>query len=114
MPAYALLLRPAANRLYSKGAAALNTAELAVLNQRALRGALHDVAPTVIADVEYVRFAADDDLSPAAVGQLSNLSSAFALFRIIDDDTLGPVALTPVAYLDDDLLTIQRYKGKTN
>ena len=34
MPAYALLLRPAANHLYSKGAAALNQAELSVLNER--------------------------------------------------------------------------------
>ncbi len=116
MPAYALLLRPAANRLYSKGAAALNTAELAVLNERALQGALHTVEPTVIAGVEYVRFASEDALSADAIGQLSNLSSAFALFRIADDTDTGlvPVALTPVAYLDDDLLTIQRYKGKTN
>jgi hypothetical protein len=116
MAAYALLLRPAANRLYSKGAAALNSAELSVLNQRALAGALHEVAPTVIAGVEYVRFESDAELSADAIGQLSNLSSAFALFRIAGDDTgtLTPVALTPIAYLDDDLLTIQRYKGKTN
>ena len=63
-----------------------------------------------------MRFASDAELSTDAIGQLSNLSSAFALFRIADDaDTaLVPVALTPVAHLDDDLLTIQRYKGKTN
>jgi len=116
MPAYALLLRPAANRLYSKGAAALNTAELAVLNQQALHGSLHEVEPTVIAGVEYVRFASDAELSADTIGQLSNLSSAFALFRIADETDTGlvPIALTPAAHLDDDLLTIQRYKGKTN
>src|SRR5260221_1358198 len=114
MAAYALLLRPAANRLYSKGAAALNAGELSVLNERALGGSLHDVGPTVIGGVDYVRFDADDDLSAHDVEHLSNLSSAFALFRIADDTSLVPVTLTPVAHLDDDLLTILRYKGKTN
>jgi hypothetical protein len=114
MVAYALLLRPAANRLYSKGAAALNTAELSVVNAFVLGGALREIAPTVIGGVEYVRFETDAELGPEAVGHLSNLSSAFALFRIIDDTSLVPVTLTPVAHLDDDLLTILRYKGKTN
>jgi hypothetical protein len=120
MPAYALLLRPAQNRLYSKGAAALNTAELAVLDEQSLAGSLRAVEPTMIGGVEYVRFETDEMLSDHDVVHLSNLSSAFALFRLIDDDTHGgeetlvPVALTPVAYLDDDLLTILRYKGKTN
>ena len=114
MAAYALLLRPAANRLYSKGAAALNTAELSVLNECVLKGSLHAVEPTVIGGVDYVRFEADDAMSGDAVGHLSNLSSAFALFQIGDDARLVPVALGPVAHLDDDLLTIQRYKGKTN
>src|SRR5258706_2314108 len=114
MAAYALLLRPAANRLYSKGAAALNTAELSVLNECVLKGSLHTVEPTVIAGVDYVRFEADDAMSADDVDPLSNLSSAFALFQIDDEARLVPVGLDPVAHLDDDLLTIQRYKGKTN
>ncbi len=119
MTPYALLLRPGTNRVYSKGAADLNTAELAVINDGMLRGSLHSVEPTVIGGVDYVRFEAEADLTEDDVAHLSNLSSAFALFRITDDtvtdDThLVPVALTPMAYLDDDLLTIMRYKGKTN
>ena len=114
MAAYALLLRPAANRLYSKGAAALNTAELSVLNECVLKGSLRGVEPTVIGGVDYVRFEADDAMSGGDVEYLSNLSSAFALFQIEDEACLVPVALDPVAHLDDDLLTIQRYKGKTN
>src|SRR4051812_41885951 len=114
MAAYALLLRPAANRLYSKGAAALNTAELSVLNEQLLNGSLRAVGPTVIGGVDYVRFEADNALSGDDIAHLSNLSSAFALFRIADESRLVPIALTPVTHLDDDLLTIQRYKGKTN
>ena len=114
MTAYALLLRPATNRLYSKGAAALNTAELSVLNERVFNGSLQGVEPTVIGGVDYVRFEADGTLSDDAVAHLGNLSSAYALFEVADDTRLVPVTLTPVAHLDDDLLTIQRYKGKTN
>ena len=114
MPAYALLLRPATNRLYSKGAGALNTAELAVLDEQVLSGALHAVAPTVIGGVDYVRFESDAALTDRDIAHLSNLSAAFALFRIVDDTTLEPITLAPLAYLDDDLLTILRYKGKTN
>jgi hypothetical protein len=114
MPEYALLLRPAANRLYTKGAAALNTAELSVLNERALGGAIRVSGPKTIGGVDYVGFASETDLTAPTVTQLANLSSAFALFRITADAHLVPVTLTPVAHLDDDLLTIQRYKGKTN
>ncbi len=114
MTPYALLLRPASNRLYTKGAAALNSAELSVLQNGVLHTALQDVEPAVIGGVEYVRFESDTELSEADIAQLSNLSSAFALFRIVDDTLLAPIGLTPVAHLDDDLLTILRYKGKTN
>jgi hypothetical protein len=114
MTAYALLLRPGTNRVYAKGAAELNAAELAVINQGALHGSLRAVEPTVIGGVDYVRFETEGELTAGAVAHLSNLSSAFALFRITDDTHLVPVSLTPMAYLDDDLLTIMRYKGKTN
>jgi hypothetical protein len=114
MTPYALLLRPASNRLYTKGAAELNSAELSVLQKGVLRTKLVDVEPAVIGGVEYVRFVAETELSDHDIAHLSNLSSAFALFRIVDDDHLVPVPLAPVAYLDDDLLTILRYKGKTN
>ncbi len=125
MPAYALLLRPAANRLYSKGAGVLNSAELSVLDEQVLTASLRNVEPTVIGGVEYVGFITDEELSDHDVAHLSNLSSAFALFRISGDGhapetttaattALVPITLTPVAYLDDDLLTILRYKGKTN
>ena len=119
MPAYLLLLRPAPNRVYGKDAGALNTAELSVLDDGALGGALRAIGPAVVAGVEYVRFETGADLTADQVGLLSNLSSAFALFRAGDEGSLEsialrPVALSPVAHLDDDLLTILRYKGKTN
>ena len=58
----------------------------------------------------------DVDLSvpgPAA-DVVANLSSALALFERVGDDLLRPVTTTPLARYDDDLVTIQRYAGKTN
>src|SRR5205823_6351002 len=47
--------------------------------------------------------------------RLSDLSSAYALFEAGDDGrSLNPVDVTPTAFFDDDLITIQRYPGKTN
>ena len=114
MTAYALLLRPAANRVYTKGAAALGVAELSVLGADVLHGALNAIAPDTIAGVGYVRFETDAPLTDGRRAVLANHSSALALFRIEADDRMVPVALEPVAYLDDDLVTIPRYKGKTN
>jgi tRNA G10 N-methylase Trm11 len=36
------------------------------------------------------------------------------LFEHVDDQLLRPVTLAPLARFDDDLLTIQKYAGKTN
>jgi tRNA G10 N-methylase Trm11 len=47
------------------------------------------------------------------VAYLSNLSSIYALFRV-EDDLLAPVELRSLDKFDDDLITIQKYQGKTN
>ena len=45
---------------------------------------------------------------------LANLSGIHALFEVDDDDRFRPLACTPRQVLDEDLVTIQRYAGKTN
>jgi hypothetical protein len=112
--AYALLLRPAANRVYTKGVASLGVAELAVLAADVLQDALHGIEPTMIAGVDYVRFDTAVPLTRPGLAVLANHSSALALFELVGESNLVPVELHPVARLDDDLVTIPRYKGKTN
>lgn len=102
MPAYALLVRPAANRVFAGDAARLLAAELT-----AVTGTTAEVA--AIAAVEYVTFDGDPDLRWVAA-----LSSTYALYERVDDDRLRPVALPAVDRYDDDLVTTQRYVGKTN
>ncbi|TDD38522.1 SAM-dependent methyltransferase [Actinomadura sp. KC06] len=112
MTAYGLLVSPSHNRVYAQAAAALVKAELTVFSERALDGRVRDVQETAIGGVPYVTFSADE-LTEQDVRLLSNLSSLYALFRI-EDELLRPVTLQPLDLFGSDLLTIQKYSGKTN
>ena len=71
-----------------------------------------------IAGVDYVTF--EGDLDEPALAYVANVSTALALFERVpprgpgDGETLRPVTLHRLDCLDDDLLTILKYQGKTN
>jgi hypothetical protein len=117
MPRYALLVLPATNRVYAEASVALTRAELGVFAEHVLADAgLDDIGENVLGGVPYVTFSTSA-LSPRHVAYLSNLSTAYAMYEVEGDDPdlrLRPVTLTPLAEFDDDLLTIQKYSGKTN
>ncbi len=112
MSSYALLVSPSANRVYARAAAALTIAELGVLAETVLEGRLGEAAPEVVAGVEYVTF--DGDLDTEGLARVANVSTAFALFERTADDAFRPVSLERLDCLDDDLLSILKYPGKTN
>jgi SAM-dependent methyltransferase len=104
---YALLVSPAANRVYAASSVGLTVAELGVaaLGRLAATG----VTEERIAGVPYVTFDAEEpDLAT-----LGLLSSAQALFAV-EGGLLRPVELPRPDVLDDDLTTIPKYQGKTN
>ncbi len=110
---WAVLVRPSANRVYSAAAPALLEAETAVLDAMVLGGRLRDVTTRTLGGVDYLTFSSAEDLDARDIAHLSTLSGAYALFRR-DGSLLEPVTLQPLRHLDDDLLTIQKYVGKTN
>lgn len=110
---YALLVSPSSNRVYAQSAAALAVAELLAVSERVLGGALTNVEQTTLGSVDYVTFHGPE-LSELSRGWLSNLAATFALFRLDDDGRLAPVDLARWDQLDSDLITIQKYSGKTN
>ena len=112
MNRYALLVSPSANRVYARAAAALTVAELGVLGETLLEGRVGDARSEEIAGVPYVTF--DGDLDDDAVAGLANVSTAFALFEQAADGAFRPVELRRLDCLDDDLLSILKYQGKTN
>ncbi|NNG20871.1 site-specific DNA-methyltransferase [Naumannella sp. ID2617S] len=102
-----LLLSPAANRVYAGSADRLAAAELAVCT------GLDSVAPQRIAGVDYLGLdvpEADDGL----LRTLARQSARLALFEVVGEDFLRPIALPEVDELDDDFVTIPKYQGKTN
>jgi hypothetical protein len=111
MSRYAMLLAPSANRVYADQAGRMSQAELAAFAP-VLSSDISDIGPATFGGVEYLTFSAT--LTPRDVAHLSNMSAAYALFSLVEDDLLRPVELTPLARYDSDLITIPKYAGKTN
>ncbi|MEU0567267.1 SAM-dependent methyltransferase [Nonomuraea sp. NPDC005983] len=111
MPRYALLILPAFNRVYGESSIRLTRSELTVFSRYGLEGEISGVEETSIGGVPYVTF--DGSLTPGDVALLSNLSSVYALFGV-EGELLRPLAMTPLDRLSSDLITIQKYAGKTN
>jgi SAM-dependent methyltransferase len=110
MGAYAVLVQPSANRVYAGAAPALTAAELRALDRLALGGVVTGVAVTERAGVPYVTFEAPDDALPV----VANLSTRYAVFADEGDGLLRPVDVAPLDRWDEDLVSIQRYPGRTN
>jgi hypothetical protein len=111
MTEYALLLLPSANRVYANAAVELTMAELEIFAE-VLSEPLSGLAPATIAGVGYVTFSTDA-LTDRDLAFLANASAAYALYER-RGDLLAPVELIRLDQFDDDLLTIQKYAGKTN
>jgi SAM-dependent methyltransferase len=111
VPELAVLVQPSANRVYSRSGPALLAAELRAIDGLALGGRLRDVGITEIGGVPYVT--AGGDLDDEVLGVVSNLSATYALFER-HGDALRPITPARLDRWDDDLLTIQRYQGRTN
>jgi hypothetical protein len=109
---YVILLAPSSNRVYAGEAARLMAAELRVLLGRAGGTEDAEIAPTMIAGVEYLGLAPDelDAHARSAIGRLSGFLAAFRR----GGDHLLPVEVPRPDRFDDDLVTIPKYAGKTN
>ncbi|MGA4668928.1 TRM11 family SAM-dependent methyltransferase [Propionibacteriaceae bacterium Y1923] len=104
MGSYLVLLAPSANRVYAGAADVLAAAELEITHPGTV-----SVEPTVLAGVEYLALEADR-VDPAVV---AGQSASLALFERLGE-LLRPLELANPDWLDDDLVTIQKYPGKTN
>ena len=111
MTAFAVLVLPSANRVYAGDAPGLVAAELAALDELALGRRLADIEITELGGVPYVTFTgagSDDELAV-----VSNLSALYALFER-DGEQLRPLVPARLDRWPDDLVSIQRYPGRTN
>ncbi len=112
MPVVAVLPRESTNRVYGRAAPDLLAAELAAL-AATMAADVGELDVRRLGGVEYT-CAVLDGVSAADRFVLSNLSATRALFELSAEGHLIPIEVAPLAYFDDDLVSIQRYPGKTN
>jgi SAM-dependent methyltransferase len=109
-----MLALPSANRVYRAAAPGLALAELRILAAGPLTGRVGETGWTELAGVPYLTFILDGDAPrPEDLAVLAHLSVHYALFELAGD-RLRPVAVPSAERLDDDLVTVQKYAGKTN
>lgn len=104
-----MMLAPSANRVYANESVSLSVAELAVCAPFA-----SIVRPTDVAGVPSIVFEADE-LDDERRAVLAGQSNFLALLQVAGTgDLLRPLDLADPHVLDDDLVTIPKYAGKTN
>ncbi|HEX8804681.1 MAG TPA: hypothetical protein VF743_10815, partial [Acidimicrobiales bacterium] len=114
---YLALPRPSANRVYGAAAPSLLGAELRFMAAALFGDLVADDRVVRLGGVDYVELevrGGDGHLGADELAVLSNASGLYALFERRGDDHLRPVEVTPLRRHDDDVVTIQRYAGKTN
>lgn len=99
-----MMLNQSANRVYQSQAPDLAAAELAVTADFA-----HDIAPTRVGAARGLGFRADDVDELVLAQQSAHLVT----FERVGD-LLRPLDIGSTDVMDDDLLTIPKYQGKTN
>lgn len=109
----AALLKANANRVYGEAALDLARAELAVLDRTLLGAAIDQTEVAELGGVRYLLADVSVALDATQLSVLANLSSLHALFAV-EGDLLRPLPITPLRRQDDDIVSIQRYVGKTN
>lgn len=107
MPRYLMLRTPSANRVYAGEAGPLSAAELQITVPMA-----QGVEDVEIGGVGYLAFESADS-GGTLLEFVARQSACFALFEE-EGELLRPVRLPQAYVLDDDLVTIPKYQGKTN
>lgn len=108
MHRYVMLRNPSSNRVYAGESAKLSAAEL-----RATAAFASEIAEESIAGIGYLGFDAEP-LGDASAEIVAAQSACLALFQREASGLLRPFALPNPFVIDDDLVTIPKYQGKTN
>lgn len=113
MTGYLLLPRASGGRVYGRASAGLAAAEVSWL-ARAWFSVLPDrVEPVEVAGTTYLAVERDPSLDSSELDVLANSSIGQVLFERVGD-LLRPIQLQARQVADEDVVSIQRYQGKTN
>lgn len=116
MPKYALLANPGHNRVYFEESVKLSVSELNILFGRTVVRC-SEARQEDIANIAYITFSTENPLNARELEILSRVSFVYAIFE--QKEEAGQVCLVPIAktddpFMDSNVSTILKYKGKTN
>ncbi len=109
---YAFLILPSLNRVYYESSKELAIAELRILSKH-FSNKIELIKLSEIAGLPYVTFHSSG-LLDSDIAIISNHSTLYALYEMKENNLLKPILLDKRDVFDDDLISIQKYMGKTN
>ncbi len=112
MNKYGILLLPSHNRVYTDSETILALGELQLASLY-FGTAFTNISEEIIGNVPYITFETEVPLTEDILRILSRLSFTYAIFKL-GPNGMGPIDKIVPCYFDEDLVTIQKYSGKTN
>ena len=109
---YALLINPGHNRVYYRSSQSLSLCELTICSQN-MEALVSDIKIEAIADIPYLTFNSERELSEKDLDVISRLSFVFALYKV-EEEMLSPVLIPNNKLTDENLSGLLKYTGKTN
>lgn len=113
---YAILLQPSMNKVFFNSAKKLMVNEIKILDQMVLKHNFQDFQLEKIGGVNYITFSSDKQIIDDDLKYLSRLSSLYCIFQLnsAEENILYPLMIDEHKYFDEDIISIQKYSGKTN
>ncbi len=116
MKKYGILIQPSFNKVFFASSKKLLINEIQILDQLVLKQNYRDFGEVKIGGVDYITFIADGEISEKELAYFSRLSALYCLFEILptEEIALRPLLIQENTYFDEDIISIQKYTGKTN
>lgn len=113
MTEIAILVNPSHNKVYFDTAKTMYQMELSIALKSILNSDV-EVFQKEIANVFYIGFKMQDDLTDKVLDAVAKMSFTLAVFKVNPDGSLLPVILPDINFVDSGISSILKYTGKTN
>lgn len=116
MKKYGVLIQPSFNKVFFESSKQLMQSEIQILDEMVLKQGYRDFALEKIGGVDYITFQTDGTIGETQLEYISRLSSLYCLFEILpgEDVAFRPLWVNEKRFFDEDIISIQKYTGKTN
>ena len=116
MRTYLIMQNPGHNRVYYEQSSKLALTELIIASRR-FESKCQDIKVVSIANISYLSFKVENQITSHDLFILSRLSFIFALFELVENhyqERLAPIARIDFEYINPKISNLLKYPGKTN